>query len=94
MNFEKLILWKCFQKQIIIFMSNLNLECFQLSFDIQCLAKNWTVVQYYVVKWPFRPPSKKQNDTNDISFESPDIGLLEFKKKLGVASSRGRHCSI
>ena len=27
--------------------------------------------------------------TNDISFESPNIGLLEFKKKLGVASSRG-----
>ena len=26
-------------------------------------------------------------DTNDISFKSPDIGLLEFKKKLGVASS-------
>ena len=53
------------------------------------LQKNWTVVQYYVVKWPFRPPSKKQNDTNDISFESPNIELLEFIKKLDVASSWG-----
>ena len=43
---------------------------------------------------PFRPPSKRKYDTNDISLESPDIGLLEFKKKLGVASSRGRHCPI
>ena len=32
------------------------------------LQKNWTVVLYYVVKWLFRPPSKKQNDTNGISF--------------------------
>ena len=43
---------------------------------------------------PFKAPSKSKDDTNDISFESPDIGLLEFKKKLGVASSRGRHCPI
>ena len=56
--------------------------------------KNWTIVQYYVVKQPFRPPSIKQNDTNDISFESPNIGLLEFIKKLGVGSSRGRHYPI
>ena len=27
---------------------------------------------------PFEPPSKRKNDTNDISFKSPDIGLLEF----------------
>ena len=43
---------------------------------------------------PFEPPSKRKNDTNDISFKSPDIGLLEFKKKQGVASSRGHHCPI
>ena len=42
----------------------------------------------------FDPPSKRKNDTNDISFKSPDIGLLESKKKLGVASSRGHHCPI
>ena len=36
----------------------------------------------------------KRNVTNEISFESPDIGLLEFKKKLGVAPSRGRHWPI
>ena len=34
------------------------------------------------------------NIANDISFESLDTELLEFKKKLGVASSRGRHCPI
>ena len=38
---------------------------------------------------PFEPPSKRKNDTNDISFESPDTELLEFIKKLGVASSWG-----
>ena len=27
------------------------------------------------------------SDTNAISFESPNIGLLEFIQKLGVASS-------
>ena len=43
---------------------------------------------------PFEPPSKRKYDTNDISFESPDIGLLESKTKLGVASSRGRHWPI
>ena len=32
---------------------------------------------------PFEPPSKRKNDTNDISFESPDIGLLESKTKIG-----------
>ena len=38
---------------------------------------------------PIRPPSSRESATNDISFKSPDIGLLEFKKKLGVASPGG-----
>ena len=25
---------------------------------------------------PFEPPSKRKNDTNDISFESPDVGKV------------------
>ena len=29
----------------------------------------------------FWPPSHRRNDTNDISFESRDIGLLQFKKE-------------
>ena len=33
-----------------------------------------------------RPLSHEKNNTNDISFESPNIGLLEFIQKLGVAS--------
>ena len=61
MNFEKLILWKCFQKQIIIFMSNLNLECFQLSFDIhivnvdlksfyrQIIFRKWKNVEKFIL---------------------------------------------
>ena len=36
----------------------------------------------------------KRNATNDISFETPNIGQLEFKKKLGVASSWGWPCSL
>ena len=36
---------------------------------------------------PFEPPSKRKNDTNDIPFESPDIGLLESKTKLGLVLS-------
>ena len=33
-NFEKLILRKFFYNKLYFFMSNLNVECFQLSFDI------------------------------------------------------------
>ena len=33
-NFEKLILRKFFYNKFYFFMSNLNVECFQLSFDI------------------------------------------------------------
>ena len=33
--------------------------------------------------------SHAKNDTNDVSFESPDTELLEFIKKLGMASSWG-----
>ncbi len=43
---------------------------------------------------PFKPPSKRKDDTNDISFENPDVGLLELKKKLGVASSRGPNAQL
>ena len=43
---------------------------------------------------PFEEPSSRKSATNDISFESPDTELSEFIKKLGVASSRGRHCPI
>ena len=43
---------------------------------------------------PFKPPSNKRNVTIDILYETPNIGQLEFKKKLGVASSRGRHWPI
>ena len=38
---------------------------------------------------PFEPPSKKKNDTNDISFESHDIGLLESKTKIGILAVLG-----
>ena len=37
----------------------------------------------------FHPPSKRNSETNDISFESPNIELPESEIKLGVASSRG-----
>jgi hypothetical protein len=37
--------------------------------------------------WPFLPPFKKNSETNDISFPSPDIELLESEIKLGVATS-------
>ena len=43
---------------------------------------------------PFEEPSSRKNATNEISFESPNTELSEFIKKLGVASSRGRHCPI
>ena len=33
-NFEKLIFRKFFYNKFYFFMSNLNVECFQLSFDI------------------------------------------------------------
>ena len=33
-NFEMLVLRKFFHKKLYFFMSNLNVECFQLSFDI------------------------------------------------------------
>ena len=34
-KFEKLILRKFFYNKFYLFISNLNVECFQLSFDIQ-----------------------------------------------------------
>ena len=37
--------------------------------------------------WLFWPPSRENPETNDISFESPNIQLLESEIKLGVASS-------
>ena len=34
----------------------------------------------------FQPPFQRISRTNDASFESPDIGRLEFAKRLAVAS--------
>ena len=47
---------------------------------------SWAPILKGFLFCPFKAPSKSKDDTNEISFESPDIGLLEFKKKLGVAS--------
>ena len=54
---------------------------------LQCRA-NEILRQFFSLTFClFWPPYKETNDTKDISFESPYIGLLEFKKKLEVASS-------
>ena len=44
--------------------------------------------------WLFQPSSKRNSETNDISFESPNIELPESEIKVDVASSRGLPCPL
>ena len=39
--------------------------------------------------WLFKPPSKKNSEINDISFESPKIELLESEIKKGCSIIKG-----
>ena len=59
---------------------------------------DWQVYTYSKIFsqtfWLFWPPSKKYPDTNDTSFESPNMQLLKSKIKLGVASFWGLPCPL
>ena len=50
------------------------------------LQKNWTFWQRGKTFPLFQPYFQRISGTNDTSFESPNIGRLEFAKKLAVAS--------
>ena len=51
-NFEKSVFFKKFQSKLYFSMSNLNLECFQLSFDIHIayVGKKWQIFKFFIPK--------------------------------------------
>ena len=51
-NFEKSVFCKKFQSKLYFSMSNWNLECFQLSFDIHIayVGKKWQIFQIFHTK--------------------------------------------
>ena len=51
-NFEKSVFCKKFQSKSYFSMSNLNLECFQLSFDIHIayVGKKWQIFKFFIPK--------------------------------------------
>ena len=51
-NFEKSVFCKKFQSKLYFSMSNWNLECFQLSFDIHIayVGKKWQIFKFFILK--------------------------------------------
>merc|ERR1711997_1450729 len=51
-NFEKSVFCKKFQSKLYFSMSNWNLECFQLSFDIHIayVGKKWHIFKFFILK--------------------------------------------
>ena len=51
-NFEKSVFCKKFQSKSYFSMSNLNLECSQLSFDIHIayVGKKWQIFKFFILK--------------------------------------------
>ena len=51
-NFEKSVFCKKFRSKLYFSMSNWNLECFQLSFDIHIayVGKKWQIFKFFILK--------------------------------------------
>ena len=67
---------------------------YELDWKLQSQKKINNPQVFSQMFWLFWPPFKRNSETNDISFERPDIQLLESEMKLGVASSWGLPCPL